>query len=44
MLAKLTTGVDFSNILLSAFPAEDPKSKKIQSRRQSFLSFWDLHA
>jgi len=39
----LHAGVDFTNILLGAFTLADPKSAKIQSSRQSFLGFWDLH-
>jgi len=37
-------GVNFINILQVAFTNTYPKSAKIQSSRQSFLCFWDLHA
>jgi len=40
MLLKLTTGVDFTNILRAAITCADHKSTKIHL---SPLPFWDLH-
>jgi len=35
-------GVDFTNILCTAFTLADPKSAKNTVKPQSFLRFWDL--
>jgi len=45
MLMKLTTGVNFINILCIAFMRADPKSAKIQSRKASvfFVLFESVH-
>jgi hypothetical protein len=38
-----TTGVNFTNILCTAFMSSDPKkAKKYSQAIKSFLGFWDL--
>jgi len=44
MLMKLTTGVDFINILRVAFTPTDLKSAKKTENFTVFLRFWDLCA
>jgi hypothetical protein len=40
---KLTTGVNFTNVLRAAFDHEDPKIAKNTGGLTVFLQFWDLH-
>jgi len=42
MLMKLTTGVDFTNILRKAFTQVNPRRTKNTVKPSVFLSFWDL--
>jgi len=42
MLVKLTTGVDFTNILMEAFMHADPEGAKDTDDLTVFLRFWDL--
>ena len=39
---KMTSGVNFTNILRKAFMLEDSKSTKTTVKSRSFLGFWDL--
>ena len=43
MMVKLSPGLNFTNILYTAFTSEDFKSGKKTVKSSSFLSFRDLH-
>jgi hypothetical protein len=44
MFVKLTTGVNFINVLQAAFTHPDPESAKETDNLTVFLRFWDLRA
>jgi len=42
MLAKLSPGVNFTNVLRAAFMRSDPKSAKKTDNWTVFLRLWDM--
>ncbi len=43
MLVKLTSGLNFINVLCTAFTWVEPKRVKKTVKLSVFLRFWDLH-